>query len=98
MGRTLSRVLVVAGLSAGSVLGASCERPSSGAAGSGYGAGIPRQAFTLRGEPSWQGGSKLGFPDPTRPPEKLFTPAVSAANRQARDHLAIGRRLSAKTP
>jgi hypothetical protein len=46
-----------------------CESPSPTVNGTGYGAGIPRTTFILRGEPNEHGGTTLGFPDPAHPPE-----------------------------
>jgi hypothetical protein len=48
-----------------------CESPSPTVTGSGYGPGLPGTALTLRGEPAFKGGSRLGFPDPAHPPERV---------------------------
>jgi hypothetical protein len=94
--RSIALMIAAASLA---VAGASCERPGPAARGSGYGAGIPREAITLTGEPRFKGGSKLGFPDPAHPPEPLpWSHTVAGAGAQACDHLAIDGRLRAKTP
>jgi hypothetical protein len=98
MKRTIFGVIAMAGVS---MLGVACERPGPHAAGTGYGAGIPRQAFVLRGEPRWNAGSKLGFPDSADPPEAnplTWNRAVALGDDKVCGHLAIGKRPSAKTP
>ena len=98
MKRTIFLLAAMAGVS---MLGVACERPGPHAAGSGYGVGIPRQALILRGEPRWNAGSKLGFRDSAHPPEAnplTWNPAVAVGADETCGHLAMGKRLSAKTP
>jgi hypothetical protein len=55
------------------VVGPSCRvhKPSPAAHGTGYGAGLARQAVTLGGEKPTTGTPLTGFPDPGNPPEAI---------------------------
>jgi hypothetical protein len=59
MRRSLWIAVVLAGLSP------ACHRPGTHAVGSGYGVGIPRQAFTFGNEPQTRGIDTCGVDAPT---------------------------------
>ena len=68
--RAFFSAVILGGLA---LAGPSCwvHKASPAAVGSGYGAGLARQAVTLGGERATRGEPTTGFPNPANPPELL---------------------------